>query len=1025
MRLILTLSLFFIMLDLVAQPPKLEWAGDFNGPSSDVATNVVVDDFGNVYVCGYFKQEVDFDPGPGPFMIDAGDSSNTFLVKFDSQDNFLWALSLGENNLCLGRSVSVDGNGFIYLTGDFRGSLDLDPGTGTYTVNSLDNVDTYLLKLSPDGNFVWAKTLEGMGVNGPGECRIRGDKFFLTGYFKNSVDLDPSGSITQLTTTENGHYSSYLAAYDTSGQYLWNYSFTGVLDDNFFGGFDFDQSGNIYMIGSFSELVDFDAGPGFFYINSSQTNIFYVKLDLNGNFVWAKKFDGDSYCSPEDLVCDTSGYFYSSGIYLGTVDLSVTSTPNEHTSAGSYDTYISKMDAFGNIVWIETIGGSGTDKYQRLDLDIVQSVYAYGVFEGNIDMDPGAGTQSSTPTGNQDLFVQRLTQDGDLIWNSCLGSSSNEEAYGLDVMNSGNLYFTGKYFNTVDFDPDTTTYNLTATGFANPFVAKWGQDSCALSSLVISSASNITCLTGTGTAYASVSNAVGPVNFSWNTVPPINDQTLIVTQGGIYTVTSTDSVGCVHQKSVLLSGPLSVSQPDLGISLIATEFSPGFHTDIWVESYNDGCIPTFGQVYLILDPDQTFVSSVPAPLTVTGDTIIWNYSTVDWDSPHFQATVDIVNSPSMTLNSIVSLKSMVTPETGDADTTNNEVIYSDPVIGSYDPNDKHVSPIGECAVGFVPMDQLLTYIVRFQNTGNAPAINIQVVDSLPASLNINSLRVIAQSHDNLITEIDSQTVIFRFDNIMLPDSIANEPESHGYVVFEVEPVLSVAAGEEAENKVEIYFDFNSPVVTNYVLNTFTNGIPEYVTNLNAYSCSAFILNDSVYNSTGIYTQYLQSSLGCDSTVIINLQVFDQGGIQFLNDTLFSQPALSYQWFDCVSNAILVGQTAAYFIPDSIGSYSVIWSSVDCSDTTDCYVINQLNLGADNTRPNMSVYPVPAIDYLKLSFDRVVSGKILVSDLLGQILIERDFSGSETDIDISLLPSGSYFVHVVQENHFNVAPFIKN
>src|SRR3990172_7240671 len=101
-------------------------------------------------------------------------------------------------------------------------------------------------------------------------------------------------------------------------------------------------------------------------------------------------------------------------------------------------------------------------------------------------------------------------------------------------------------------------------------------------------------------------------------------------------------------------------------------------------------------------------------------------------------------------------------------------IYCYHVIGSYDPNIIDVYPPGICEPHFISNDQLLTYSIHFQNTGNADAIDIYVLDTLDSDLNFNSVRVIGNSHP-LITEVLPGNVLkFRFDNIHLADSSSNE-----------------------------------------------------------------------------------------------------------------------------------------------------------------------------------------------------------------------------------------------------------
>lgn len=116
-------------------------------------------------------------------------------------------------------------------------------------------------------------------------------------------------------------------------------------------------------------------------------------------------------------------------------------------------------------------------------------------------------------------------------------------------------------------------------------------------------------------------------------------------------------------------------------------------------------------------------------------------------------------------------------------------------------------------------NQTMTYTVRFQNTGTAPAVNVFILDTIHPNLDIASLRVVGHSHP-MVTEWEpGNQVRFRFDNIMLSDSASNEPESHGYVIYEIDQMPDLNSGEEMLNTAYIYFDLNEPIQTNTVLNT--------------------------------------------------------------------------------------------------------------------------------------------------------------------------------------------------------------
>ncbi len=242
---------------------------------------------------------------------------------------------------------------------------------------------------------------------------------------------------------------------------------------------------------------------------------------------------------------------------------------------------------------------------------------------------------------------------------------------------------------------------------------------------------------------------------------------------------------------------------------------------------NIGCDPVSGTLKLVLDPDVTYNASnslYPAN-SVNGDTLFWSYTNLTnasgngfWNS--FLGGVNLTPSISVNIGDTLCFKVITDIPINDVNPGNNELIFCLPVVNSYDPNIKEVEPKGAGPEGYIYADTpKLRYTIHFQNTGNAPAMNIQVIDTLGTNVIPSSLRIIDASHIMTPQWLSPGVVSFMFNGINLPDSISNEAESHGYVVFEIDMVQGLAAGTQIKNKAEIYFDFNPPIVTNYALNT--------------------------------------------------------------------------------------------------------------------------------------------------------------------------------------------------------------
>ena len=140
-------------------------------------------------------------------------------------------------------------------------------------------------------------------------------------------------------------------------------------------------------------------------------------------------------------------------------------------------------------------------------------------------------------------------------------------------------------------------------------------------------------------------------------------------------------------------------------------------------------------------------------------------------------------------------------------------------IGAFDPNDKTGYPLGYGERHFIDQNKKLTYHIRFQNTGTDTAFNVVVLDTLTEHLNVASLQMLSASHDYNLTILKDNILKFAFNDILLVDSVKNEPLSHGFIRFEIDQQLDVPLGTVIENSAAIYFDFNEPVITNVTEHT--------------------------------------------------------------------------------------------------------------------------------------------------------------------------------------------------------------
>jgi fimbrial isopeptide formation D2 family protein len=221
-------------------------------------------------------------------------------------------------------------------------------------------------------------------------------------------------------------------------------------------------------------------------------------------------------------------------------------------------------------------------------------------------------------------------------------------------------------------------------------------------------------------------------------------------------------------------------------------------------------------VKLILTGPADFnINITPTPTHISADTIEWQVANIStFQMPKVSVKTDTLATVGQSICFDVYI-STTTP--GDRDTTNNHFSTCYPVLNSYDPNMKEVTPINGLQAG-----DWLYYTIHFQNMGNAAAINIKVLDTLNANLDVSTFQLLESSHQN-VTELNGNIVKFSFPNIQLIDSATDAEASKGFVQYRIKIKQNAPTGFVIPNTASIYFDFNPAVVTNTVISQHNLG----------------------------------------------------------------------------------------------------------------------------------------------------------------------------------------------------------
>jgi len=340
--------------------------------------------------------------------------------------------------------------------------------------NSLILLSFLITQKSSSQSFSWAQGFTTTGGVPVSSASINASIFdsansiYSIGNFTGTIDLDQGSNIYNVTSAQPGDL--FLLKEDTAGNFIWAKSFHRKSNINFgINGrsISLDAENNIYIAGSFTDTIDFDPGPGTYYMGppmgiAINFNGFVVKLDSSGNFVWAKQIGGlaGSTAGFTNLKINTSGDIILQGSIINNGTIDVDPGPNVVNFTGG-GILIEKLNSTGNFIWAKKID-VGQGSAQSMVIDSLSNIYFTGMFMGTVDFDPGSGIYNLTHNGGfGDIFVTKLDSAGNFQWAKQIGNADGDWGQGISVDPFGNVFVVGYYQGPVDFDPGPGVFNIT------------------------------------------------------------------------------------------------------------------------------------------------------------------------------------------------------------------------------------------------------------------------------------------------------------------------------------------------------------------------------------------------------------------------------------------------------------------------------------------------------------------------------------------------------------------------------------
>lgn len=397
------------------------------------------------------------------------------IICVSQEYNMEWTNQIGGNSSDIGKSITKDDNGNLYIIGYFFSTVDFDSSSNVENLTSAGDRDIFIQKIDSNGNLIWVKQIGGLGSDEGHAITIdANNNIYATGHFSGTVDFDPAANINNITS--EGLHDIFILKLDANGNFQW---VKGMGDSGFDRGLSIntDINGHIYTTGIFGGTANFGSNVNpENLISNGDTDVFIQKIDTNGNLIWVKQMGGTSSESGLFITNDAFGNVYTTGSFSQTVDFDPGSgVQNLTVTSGVIDTFIQKLDSNGNFIWIKQIGSatSTSESVQSVAIDTDNNICLVGHFKGTLDFDPSVvNTFNMTSTGDGDIFILKLDSDGDFIWTKGMGGNSFSIGKSIVTNSNNDIYTTGYFTENVDFNPNTEVYNLSSLGGKDIFVLK-------------------------------------------------------------------------------------------------------------------------------------------------------------------------------------------------------------------------------------------------------------------------------------------------------------------------------------------------------------------------------------------------------------------------------------------------------------------------------------------------------------------------------------------------------------------------
>jgi hypothetical protein len=440
-------------------------AGLIHTEGDTEALAIAADNAGNIIIGGQVSLTTDFDTNSDAGIVEVIGDDDGYVCKRSPDGSFQWVYRIGgdETSTETVYDIAIDAEGFIYVAGNFSNNCDFDPSDQVAQLYGA-LTDGYLLKIAPDGTFVWVREISSSGADRAyGVVINNAGDILLCGFLSSQAYI---GTPDNLLGDFDG---GFVCSFTSDGTLNW----TRVIEAPStctVAKICIGPDDSVYGTGIFSSTFDLDPGIGVQEVTSlGDDDGFYFKLDAAGNFVYGDQFGSVAKDWAYAIAVNNDGEAFVTGVFEGDLTLGSGGNALNIPYAGNRDGLIFKLNNDGTPAWAKGLGDSSNQRGTSVKTDNQGNPVCSGYFSGTIDTSSEDGVQGVSAS-DSDHYIIQLDQEGNLQYACSVSGDGVQRAEGLFIGDNNTIYASGYSSGAIDLDPGAGEQLESTTSSSTYFV---------------------------------------------------------------------------------------------------------------------------------------------------------------------------------------------------------------------------------------------------------------------------------------------------------------------------------------------------------------------------------------------------------------------------------------------------------------------------------------------------------------------------------------------------------------------------